>query len=205
MRILKMKLSFLNIILLLGVMPSVALALPPPKDVTVVNNNDSPVPVNMQSASEYRIVGYTTHTTNGHIFHSNGTQGYFAMHSYCQAEVDANSRACFASEVSGPPLVTGTDFAWVIRSRDVAVIENTLDAGNNEFVAIDAGSGRVVYEDLTLFGAVGNLDCVQYTNSDSNTAGQVVTQISGSITVGVCNEVRQIACCAPVTIPVITP
>jgi len=112
-------------------------------------------PVEIANDTEYRLIGFTTTTTNGLVTKPDGSSAYLAMHRYCQEEVDPDSRACFASEASGPsgvPVLAGD--AWVIRSRDVTVL---LD-DTPKFVAVDTGSGCVSSR-TGLTAAVGNLDC----------------------------------------------
>jgi len=150
---------------------------------------------------EYRLIGFTTTTTNGLIAKPDGSEGYLAMHRYCQDEVDPDSRACFASEASGPsgvPVLAGD--AWVISSRDVTVL---LDSAQ-KFVAVDTGSGCVVSSSKgTAVDAVRNLDCISYRNNKSTFFGQAVSSFTGIVKcLTPCAQVLPIACCAPVSVSV---
>jgi hypothetical protein len=166
-------------------------------NVTVQNDETNPVPVTIQTTTEWRVVGVTTTEVDGLVNHD-GLIGNAAMHRLCQQEVGPTTRACFAAEAIRPTPFGG-GLGWVIRSQNVTVILSGTD-----FIAIDGGTGEASPSSPTPRAAVQSLDCAGHGFNTIGVRGQVADLNFNITPTSSCGSVHPIACCAPVVIPVTT-
>jgi hypothetical protein len=179
---------------------STVIAAPPQGiqgNVTVQNGDANPVPVTIQTASEWRVVGLTTTEVDGLVNHE-GLLGNAAMHRLCQQEVGPTTRACFAAEAIRPTPFAG-GLGWVMRSQNVTVFVSGTD-----FIAVDGGSGEVSIASPSPRSAVQNLDCAGHGFNNISVRGQVADLNFNITSDASCSAILQIACCAPVAIPITT-
>ena len=188
---------------------------PPPRNVNVVNTPDvnvindetSPVPVNAQTITEYRVVGFTTTATNGLVATVDGNGdtvgGFRALHQLCKNEVAHNARAASVSEylrsTDAPP--TPVAKAWVIPSGfQLIFVPDFPD--NNDWRAIELGShGERSSGGSEPGDVVRNLTCMGFQSSGSGEAGLVAL---GDARLGFesCTNSHVVACAAPVAVAV---
>ncbi len=122
--------TYRNVFLVFCVLLSVPVAAQPSTQVTVINEDTDPVPVDIIDGSaaviQYHFVGFTKSTTDGspHV-DVNGTvvSGIAAMNRFCQEEVDPNARFATTADITRTPTpdkpITGE--GWVLPS-DVRVV-----------------------------------------------------------------------------------
>ncbi len=153
--------------------------------------------------TEYRWVGLTTTTTDGSIQAEFGAlQGHSAMHQMCVNEVALNARACFTSEivrsvVQGSRIRTG----WVIPTGHLLHYDPNAASGQGWF-GQDTATGMTGASFANASDASGSLDCGGFLDNTSGETGGIVASPVGLLQTS-CAARHAIACCAPVTIPVI--
>jgi len=170
------------------------------KDVLVINEPASPVPVVVQNTPmivEYRYVGLTTVEDAG-LFAFGGLFGIAAMNKACASEFPG-SRAASINEAYFRD-DTDTRLAWVVPQGPMIAATN-LPIATSPFSAVDAITG-------TLVGFVpGSGDCeacvlaFAYCSQYTSEAGRgPVSTGDGRVVEGNCSFVLPVACSAPVAI-----
>jgi len=167
----------------------------PPGDVTVVNDENSPVPVTEQTIVEYRYVGLTQAEFDG-----DDAGGVGGLNASCESKFGGGARLATSSEAEAR-----TDgFAdpregWVLPTPPITVGPDPFE-GFRAYDALGQVAGGIgsANEDLALTSAA----CGRFHLGTENEQGMAVGP-SGLLKLDDCDEVQPAACSAPIAIPVL--
>lgn len=182
-----------------------------PKDiqgnVTVVNDETSPIPVTIQNGGativEYRYIGTTTATTDGSAVSTTPSganlSGVAALHRMCAIEYGEEHPGVRAASVSEATYATDPlppVPAWV-----VATDLSAVTAGST-WIAIDGFTGRAASSNrASERSAVLSSNCGNYSTTQFDLGGPVMLVDAQDGTRG-CSETLPVACAAPRVISV---
>jgi hypothetical protein len=177
------------------------------EEVTVINDDESPVPVAPQTTVEYQVVGYTK-STDGLVeaIASDGRaiQGYAAMHRLCSGlgpSWRAATTAEFALSRNIPPAPGVLHQAWVIPTEPVLL--RTPGERGGAYTAYDAASS-IAASATTPQVALGSLSCNHFTfNGFPGSSGVLGSSDDQKFSKSGCDYDFPVACAAPVAVPVV--
>ncbi len=175
---------------------------PPEAETDPSSEPDSATSTDQQFHVEYRIVGFTSMTTTGAISTQLPTgdtlHGYAAADELCAADVHESARMARSSEQVASEV--DLQIAW-IRPSQLLVAPNPDAEGvaERKWFAVDAGANTMV-AGSSPDNAIGNMTCLSQTAKDSIHGGQVI-DLSRQIRLLVCTNRLQVACSAPVRVP----
>jgi hypothetical protein len=189
-------------------------------NVTVVNDEASPVPVTIQDGPvavtienggativEWRYVGSTTATTKGGVGAATPSgatiKGFAALHRMCAieyGEVHPGARAAIGMEALTAPEVDVPGNSWIVASHLFA----SADTGSGgTWTPFDTETGRGAgLDQSTPSRALARAQCSGYTNQIGASRSAPYLTIDRQLGVDSCNQRYRVACAAPVVIPV---
>lgn len=154
--------------------------------------------------TEYRIVGFTTATTDGSVV-TTDSEGEFvfgitALNRLCAAQFGTGTRAAFSNEQLAPsiPPSTAAENAW-IQPKRAHVVHDPTAASGSDWLAYDSHSGTSGSADASAISALQLFACQGYTTNSSSLTGLVRLR-NARIVNRVCDFTYPVACSAPVVI-----
>ena len=180
-------------------------------NVTVVNDETSPVPVTIENGGativEYRYIGATAATTDGSAKATTPSGGDLvgvaALHRMCAIEYGEGHpgvRAATQLEASLATAQLPEAAAWVVATDLSAIYSEIFD----NFVAVDLSTGRRAGDDTgkgDAWLAVEKANCAGYTEGLTQNAGPALHD-DGFLYPSACSFEHGVACAAPVVFSV---